>query len=87
MDLRESSLLTRTADHLEELINTYNTELTQLLDSHAPMKSKIITESENSKWFTGELGDLKREARVLERKHKSTGPTVHQEIYQAKCQE
>ncbi len=64
-DLRESSLVNSTPDHLEELITIYNTKLTQLLDSHAPMKSKTITERENSKWFTGELGDLKREERAL----------------------
>ena len=42
---------------------------------------------EGCKWFTGELGGTKREARALERKHNSTGLVIHKEMYRAKVHE
>ena len=86
-DLKQSLLLQGTTDQLDDLLNSYNHELTKLLDDHAPLKPKVITDRENSQWFTGELGTLKKEACALQRKHKETGFTVNLDIYHKKCHE
>ena len=51
------------------------------------MQTKEAVEHAGCKWFTGELGELKREARALERKHKSTGLVIHKEMYRSKTHE
>ena len=43
-----------------ELTALYNTELTHILDDHAPLKSKLIYDRNECKWFTNELGELKK---------------------------
>ncbi len=63
-----SSAIGNTAPFSEtfELTALYNTELTRILDAHAPLKSKSIYDRNKCKWFTDELGDLKRQKRKLE---------------------
>ena len=63
------------------------TELTWLLDSHSPMPTKEVVEHVGCKWFTGELGELKRQARALKQKHNSIGLVIHKETYRVKARE
>ncbi len=86
-DIRQSNIIKGPPDHLPKVINTYNSELTRLLDIHAPVKSKTMVERENSKWFNDNLSKLKREARALDRKQKRTGLKIDCEIYLNKCHE
>ncbi len=67
-DIISSDLYLTPADSLSDHVAQYNSTLAALLDSHAPIKSKTITERTDSKYYTSELGCLKREARQLERK-------------------
>ena len=64
-----------------ESVDLYNNTLSHLLDIHAPVKIKTVSFSRSSPWFTSELRKLKAAGRVLERRSKASGLTVHRQIY------
>ena len=86
-DLSMSPLISSLPIGLVDLVATNNSELTQMLNTHAPLKTKTVVERENCEWFTSELGELKRCLRALERENKSTGLTIDKELYKAKSAE
>ncbi|KAM3604518.1 uncharacterized protein V6R79_012350 [Siganus canaliculatus] len=60
-----------------EAVDFYNNSLSSLLDLHAPIKTRSVTFARSAPWFTCELRQLKAAGRVLERRFKATGLTVH----------
>ena len=69
------------------LADNYYTTLHQLLDKHAPPKTKVVTVRPQSPWFTEELHECKLCKRRAERQWKSSGLEVHRLIFQDKCRE
>ncbi len=58
------------SDHLsssDDLVSFYNSELRQLLDNFAPLKSQTVSFTHSAPWFTPELHQLKTKGRRLER--------------------
>ena len=53
---------------LNTLVDNYNTELGQLLDRHAPLRTKILKNRRREPWFNGEARKALRESRSHERK-------------------
>ncbi len=70
-DVNVSLICTAPPEGVAELASTYNSELTRILNDHAPLKSKLIHDQVNCNWYTNELGDLKHPHRKLEHKHKA----------------
>ncbi len=64
-----------------ESVDFYNRSLSTLLDIHAPVKTRTVTFSRSAPWFTCELRKMKEAGRVLERRLKVTGLTVHRQAY------
>ena len=60
--------------------------LRELLDKHAPVKTRSVRLHPNSPWFTDSLRELKREKHRYERKFRSTNLEVHRQIYKHACQ-
>jgi hypothetical protein len=52
-DISDANLLSH--DSLSDLTFYYNNTLQQLLDKHAPLKTKTITERPQAEWYTAEL--------------------------------
>ena len=64
----------------ENLPIFYNTELSKIMEKHAPEKTKIITLRPEQKWMSEDLKNLKRKVRSIERKYKTNNkPEVKQE--------
>lgn len=61
-----SRLITHPPSNLSDLIDCYNSTLTNLLDKHAPLISKIIRSKPSQPWFTPALNKLKSAKRHLE---------------------
>ena len=61
----------------DELVEIYNTSLSSVFDLHAPVKSRIVNFSRSAPWFTHELRKMKTAGRVLERRCRHSGLTVH----------
>ena len=66
-DILSSRLITHPPSALSDLVDCYNSTLSQLLDKHAPLKSKIFRTKSPSPWFSPLLKKLKLSKRRLER--------------------
>ena len=70
-DLRKSALCQHCPDSLHELVNLYNTTLSNTLDLHAPVVTKTIKSRPLVPWYSVEIKSIKetrRERRKAERK-------------------
>ena len=65
----------------------YNSHLNRLLDLHAPVKTKTVTFTRSAPWYTDGLRKMKAAGRVLERRFKASGLTVHKQIYRQQQQQ
>ena len=84
-DIQQSPLVTAPPDNIEELVNLYNTTLSDTLDSHAPARTKMITIKHHSPWFTQEIQEAKQKRRRAERQWRKTRLAVHLDIYRIEC--
>ncbi|RUS72310.1 hypothetical protein EGW08_019933 [Elysia chlorotica] len=62
-------------------LDSYNIKLRELLDHHAPLRSRTVTARPSAKWMTSEIKEAKSERRRAERKWRSTKLVVHKDIY------
>jgi hypothetical protein len=82
-DIEMSTVLNDSLKYLdiEELVATYNTELSLVIEKHAPLRTKIITIRPTCPWYTEELHEAKHLRRKLERKWRVTRLTIDHDIY------
>jgi len=66
-DILSSYLTTHPPSIFSDLVDCYNSTLSQLLNKHAPLKSKIICTKPRNPWNTLALKKLKLAKRYLER--------------------
>ena len=66
-DILHSRLITHPPPNLSDLVEAYNTTLSSLIDSHAPLKTKTIRVKPINKWFTPALSTVKSARRQLEK--------------------
>ena len=65
-DLCECGFITQPACDVGGLIDQYHTELSCLVDRHAPLVQRNVTERPRTPWWCQEIGELKRQVRLLE---------------------
>ena len=80
-DIKASDLLKKDFNDVNDLTNAYNNTLSNLLDKHAPLKSKIVTIHPTSPWYTPEIHEAKKVKRKAERIWRRTKLTVHRDIF------
>ena len=84
-DIATSTSLNRLSDSIDNTIKSYNDTLTNLIDKHAPLRSKTITVRTKVPWFHIELTEAKRNRRKCERVWKRTRlPEHRQSLLKAK---
>jgi len=66
-DILSSCLITHPPSTLSDLADCYNSTLSQLLNKHATLKSKIIRTKARNPWYTQALRNLKLVKHHLER--------------------
>ena len=62
--------------NIDTAVRTYNSTLADIIDNHAPQKSRIVTVRADKPWYTAELSQEKRLRRKYERKYKQSKLTV-----------
>jgi len=62
-------------------VDAYNETMTTLLDDHAPLKSRTITDRPSAPWMTLEIKAAKQERRQAERKFRKTSLSIYREIF------
>ena len=80
-DLLNTELADRTDT---ELADRYSTGLRWVLDQHAPLTNRKVTNRPSAPWRTDRVRTAKRELRQAERKWRSSGLTVYTEFYSSK---
>ncbi|XP_073710666.1 uncharacterized protein [Misgurnus anguillicaudatus] len=66
---------------IADSVDFYNQSLSSLLDIHAPLISRSVSFRRSAPWYNCELRKMKAAGRVLERRLKTTGLTVHKQAY------
>ena len=79
-DISSCSFVISPSDDLEELVSQYNTCLSDVLDKHAPIITKLATDKCQTPWYTEECKTLKTEKRRAERAWRKTKLNVHLDI-------
>jgi hypothetical protein len=81
IDIDNSALIENPNDSLCGLVEQYNKTLSNLLDKHAPLKTRVITIRPITPWYCNEIHAAKAERRKCEARWRESGLTVHREIY------
>ena len=63
------------------LLDVYDTSLRQVLDRHAPLTTRRVSDCPSAPWMTDGIKAAKHELRQAERQWRDTRLTVHREIY------
>jgi hypothetical protein len=84
-DIRASPLsFTDSFESVHTAVDIYNTQLSNILDKHAPLVTKSITLHPEAPWFNEEIREAKKERRKAELIWRKSGLTVHRQIYLGK---
>ena len=85
-DLENLSVLQNPVGTTDDLVKTYNSELSKALEKHAPLQTKQLILRPNTEWYTEELRMAKQDRRKSERRMRKTQLIVDiKEIYHEKC--
>ena len=84
-DILNSNALQNPTGSIYELVETYNTQLSAIIDKHAPVQSKTLILRPNTKWHTEKLRTAKQDRRKDEPKMRKSKLTVDIQIYREKC--
>ncbi len=68
-----------------DLVDVYDTNLADLIDTHAPLITRHITLRPHAPWYSESLRKAKHERRKLERVWRRTQLTVHHQRYKEQC--
>ena len=81
-DIHDSLLV---GDHseqpLDKLVSIYQTELSALLNKHAPLKTRTFTIRPQAEWYTADIRQAKQLRRRAERLWRKTRLTIHRVIF------
>jgi hypothetical protein len=82
-DILHSRLITHQPTNLCDLIESYNSTISSLIDKHAPLKTKFIRAKPINKWFTPALSSLKLARRHLEKIWLNSRSPDHLKLFRA----
>jgi exonuclease III len=80
-DILECDLTVSPSSALDQLVEQYDTCLSNLMDKHAPIRTKVFTERPLTPWYNTAITEAKKWRRKCERLYRRTGLTVHKDIY------
>ena len=66
---------------VSHLVDMYNTDLREVMDRHAPLVTRQVTDRSSAPWVTEEIHEERRQLRKAERKWRESELTVHREIF------
>ena len=72
---------------VEELVATYNNNLTMCLDTHAPWRSVRTRNNIPQAWYDADIADARERRRKLENLWRRTKLEVHRQLYVNSCDE
>ena len=82
-DIQASDLIRSPANALAQLVDQYNSTLSELVDRHAPMKRSVLTERPDISWMDEDIIAARKKHRQCERRWRQTRLTVHLDAFRA----
>jgi hypothetical protein len=86
-DIENCVALNQTDGSADELVTLYNRCLSEILDRHAPMCTRVITLRPETPWYNEEIRNVKHQRRKWEKKWRASKLAVHAEIHRDLCQQ
>ena len=86
-DIKSSELYMKPGATATELVNQYNSVLSKLLDTHAPVVQRSVSIRPNCPWYSDDLRGAKRNKRRLERKFRKSKLEIDRQIYLDACKD
>ena len=83
-DLKQSQLCVNPSDDLDKLVHQYHSNISEILDNHAPEITRTVKTYSNSQWFTKDLNTMKLHRRKCEYKWRKTGLESDHESFNQK---
>ena len=85
-DIKSSTLLSDYSDiDLMPLEGNFEITLTNLLDTHAPIKKRTITLRPYAPWYNDSIDVEKRKSRKLERRWRKSSLSTDRQLYITQC--
>ena len=72
-DVMVSTLFSSPACNVNDLCDQYDSELSKVVDVHAPLKTRFVTSRPSAPWYSEEIAAEKRKRRKLERRWRKSG--------------
>ncbi|KAL3882700.1 hypothetical protein ACJMK2_029013 [Sinanodonta woodiana] len=83
-DLLNDQLLATCTD-VDKLFDAYTSELSMLLERHAPLRTKSIILRNDCPWYTDERYEAKHKKRKLERNWRKSKLCIDHQLYREQC--
>ena len=80
-DIDSSQIATIPDDPKDSAISLYNTVLSDILENHAPEKTRTVPARPQPEWYTDQIRQAKQQRRQYERLWRKTKLTVHRQMY------
>jgi hypothetical protein len=73
-------------DNVDEAVSTYNDELSNFLNKHAPVITRTITLHPEAPWYNPVIDAAKKDRRKAENRWRKSQLTIHRDLYVEKKQ-
>ena len=80
-----STLFSSPACNVNDLCDQYDSELSKVVDVHAPLKTRLVTSRPSAPWYSEEIAAEKRKRRKLERPWRESGTEADKLQYADQC--
>ena len=80
-----STLFSSPACNVNDLCDQYDSELSKVVDVHAPLKTCFVTSRPSEPWYSEEIAAEKRKRRKLERHWRKSGTVADKLQYADQC--
>ena len=80
-----STLFSSPACNVNDLCDQYDSELSKVVDVHAPLKTRLVTSRTSAPWYSEEIAAEKRKRRKLERRWRKSGTEADKLQYSDQC--
>ena len=84
-DVIKCALFTSEACNVVDLCDQYDSELLKVVDSHAPLKTCIVSSRPSAPWYTEDISKEKCKRRQLERRWRKSGLDMDKQQYYDQC--
>ena len=85
-DLVSTPLFSSPANCVSDLCDQYHTELSQLVDAHAPLKKHVWTLRSSAPWYLSDINSEKSKRRRLERRWRKSQLHIDRQLFVEQCE-